>query len=1151
METKNAVATQKNKDATSNKGTSVNENASMPASKNLEGQTEGQTPLLQLKDVCKTYYTKGNRRNCTAITGVNATFEKGERVAILGSSGSGKTTLLQTIAGTTKPECGDVLFAGKALSTFSDARRCAYRAHNVSVIEAHAKLIEHANVFNNVFFACAFNKTSPDKARKQAKAALELVGMQAHANEFPEHLTRAQTQLVAIARAVVKNPVVVLADDITATLDGVSAKEVLSALKKATKDKLLIFATQNENFASECASTIYKMADGKLECSSNANETQSPASALGSASNAKEQKAAKAPRVPLASSMRFAFVRKLSFSNFKKHKFRTLFAVLSASIGVIAIAFVLAVSNGLTNYVNYAQETSLSSSPITISKYKTQSSSNTTQAKEGTSSDDNASTTSDSETATKRSQYLNDAINNRRIALNNTLASLMSKNAEQKSEESAQLLNDVASLKAYLNENPDGVLDSCASVEYTYNTTPVIYSTANNTCKEVYPGSMFGSVGTGSSGTQGSRTSVTSASTLSSMFSDFRPLPENPSTYEDSASLVEGKWPENSSECVLVINSDGTMDDTLAYTLGFKDFKAELQPLLEKYNNGEKVDWPGIYDSYAYADVLGIAFKTISPAEVYQKQADGTWSDMSSEENYLQNVVNAGRDLKIVGVVKPTSDSKANAILSEGIYYHSTLDKENIERSQTAQIVQEQIANPNVDVTTGKTFDYLKNASTILERFDFSNIVNVDTDAMAAAVTVHPEVFDFLDADFAEEEKEEIKTAVEEEVTLTDEQKEQLVLELLNDPDFQTFLKDMAKSPNFDASVEEVLAGAGAAYAEYCAWALLNDETPQEPNVYFAENGAGYEWTVYAQLLLPESLSEDVSKFVAKYATQVSNYIVATVESEVNNLIVDIQNQVEAELQNVDAWFNAEDNADAGPALIEFDEDKFFNAIQINITQDDIDQMGYYIAGATSHTYAGNLSDFGYADINKPATCTIYPNSFADKEKITQALEKYNTSMRNAGDENKVIAYSDTIGSFVKIALSAIEIISSIIIAFVCVSAISVVIMISVICGISTLQRAREVGILRALGASKRDVFKVFNTENALMGFLAGAFGFAVVGGLCYAINKALRGAGVNFDVAQLTPEMVVAGIAIATVVTSLAGILPAFFASRKRVHDQ
>ncbi len=1102
--------------------------------------------MIEIRNVSKSYKTKNGKASQTALDGVSAVFEPGEVSVVEGPDGSGKTTLLDVVSGLEKPDAGQVVLDGRESKLKILGVSTALRAKDVSFVSPSPALIEHMNVLDNVKCALAFKRLPGASSAKRAAAALKDVGLAGFEKEKVESLTIAQRQLVCIARALVKEPKVLLADEPCACLGSEHAKDVLRILKKAAADRIVVVTTHDAHVADFLGGARFEMKDGKLASKAQPGASASAGAAAGAGKEAQKQAAASGgkggaspkPGQPdarkagqrdsgkpgaedgYASSLGVLKGAGLALSNMGKHKFRTVFTILATSVGIIGICTVLALSGGLSAYVGHVEETTLSSTPITIGRYKDQSSATQSSTEQAQAS---AAETKDRES--KRAQYLKEASENRRIALNNTIASLLSSNGNQNTD-GATLLNDVPSLKSYLDSNPDDIQSAAASIEYTYDTSPVIYSTANDAVSEVYPGGMFGSTGTGSSSTKGSKASMTSSAySIQNYLSDFKVFPENPQTYSDDQSLAGGKWAENSDECMLVLNSDGTMDDTLAYTLGLKNFKAEIEPLMEKYKNGEKVEYPGIYDSYAYDDVIGTTFKVLTPASVYQRQDDGTWADMSTDSDYMKTLVNRdGRDLKIVGVVIPADGSKASAVLNSGIYYMPSLNTETMARAAASDIVKQQLADPDTDVLSGKTFAWLKEAAKVTERVDFSNLVNFDADALAGCVTVHPEALGL------DEKVEE----VQEEVQLTDEQVEQMVAELLNDKEFQQFLQDLASSPTFEKDVETALASAGAAYAEYCADEILEDRIPQSSQLWFSEKGDGYAWTLLAQSVLPESLDEDVSNFVAKYAQKVSDYIVETLEAEINNLVADIQKELSAE------------EADDGPALIEFDEQKFSKSLKINITEKDISQLGHYLIGDTSHTYASNLADFGYTTTDTPITCTIYPKTFSDKEKIKAVLDKYNNEKRLADSESQAISYSDTAGSIADVVDKAVKGISAVLVAILAFSLVSIVILIAVICAVSTFQRAREVGVLRMLGATRRDIFALFDSEAMLLGFLSGLFSVAVSALVCYAVNSAVRAGSVAFDIAQLTPQIVVGALVASAVVAGLAGILPSLFAARR-----
>ncbi len=1083
--------------------------------------------MIELKGIGKSFASgkDGPRRDaaCHALADASATFGNDEFVVLAGPSGSGKTTLLNCICGLDAIDEGQIWIDGEPTEGWTERDWDAFRAHEVGLVFRDDSLVDHLTALDNVMLALSFEHMPKARARELAVEALETVGVADCRSLYPDEMSGWQRQCTCIARAIAKDPSIVLADEPTGALDTQSGEMVIQALHAVGAGRTVIVATHNDRLAAACDGTRYEMVDGRLSLAHASGELASmddPASADDPAG------ADAATARPAKSGMGIGYALSLAFSNLKKHRLRSALTILAASIGVLVIALIMAFSTGLTTYVSNVEQTSLSTAPVYISKYKLSSG-------ESTSADVTAASTEAKES--KRAEYLEDAVKNRRVALNNTLATLLSSDGNQNTG-GAFLLNDVAALKKYLDGNPGNVQDAAASIEYTYDA--VIYSTANDDIEEVYPGGLFGSLGSGSSG---SKSGVTSNASFRSILNDFRPLPENSSVYQDDESLVEGHWPENSGECVLVLNSDGTMDDTLAYTLGFKNFAAEIEPLIEKYQNGEKVEYPGIYDSYSYTDVVGITFKVINPSEAFEKTSDGLWTDKSYDDDYMRGVVQNGRDLKVVGVVKPAEGSKANAVLACGIYYHPSLNTETIEAAKNSQVVQDQMASPDTDVLTGKSFAWLKKASTITERFDFSNIVNIDADMLASCVTLHPEVLDFSDEDF-DDEKDEIV----DEVSISDEEMAQILVELLSAPEFQEFLEDLAANPSFDADAESVLAQSGAAYLEYYAGELAEGRVPQDADEFFGETGEGYEWTLLAQTVLPESLGDDIGAFVAKYATKVANFIVETVESEIGNLVTDIQDELIAELEALDASFFDEDAEDDGPGLIEFDEELFANAIQINITEEDVSELGHFIVGNTSHTYTSNLADFGYADLDAPITCTIYPKSLSDKQTITNVLEQYNDQCRADDDEGRVVFYMDTTGTLVSIVLSAISAIGTLLLVFVSTSVLAVLVLIAIICGISTLQRKREIGILRALGASRRDVAMVFDLSTTLTGFLAGVVGCVVAGIVCAVANSAAAGAGFEYDIALLTPQIVVGVIAAYAVASALAGLIPSIVASRK-----
>ncbi len=1059
--------------------------------------------MIKFVNVSKSYKTKDGKNSTKVFEGVNASFGKTGLVGIYGKDGEGKTTLLSLISGFERADSGEIIIDGLSTKNFNDRQFDSVRANKISFISKDVGIIEHINVLKNVSVSLSFSKNSQKEIERESIEALKLVDMDKYAKEYPDNLTNEQKLRVCIARAIAKNPKIILVDEPCSSVKESHSKQILELLKKASLKSLVIVCTHDKDIYNSC-SVKYSLKGGVLN-----NEDSSINNFSEETTNTKYEKT------------RFKFLQAcvINLANMWKHKVRTIITVLASSFGVIGVCVVLALSTGLSEYVKHVENTTLSSTPVTVPKYKWFST-QTVQAGQATANEVQ-------ERQSKRSVYLSESIENRRVALNNTLATLLSSNGNQNTGGNS-LLNDVPSLKAYLDTNPEDIESCAASIEYTYDTSPLIYSTAFNNIEEVYPGGLFSAIGTGSSSRKGNRASVSSStSSFLDYLSDFKVFPENNESYQDDASLVEGKWPEASNECVLVLNTDGTLDDTIAYTLGLKNFKSEISPLIEKYKNGEKVDYPGIYDSYSYTDIVGTTFKVINPSDVFTKNAEGTWDDNSLDEAFMKNLIyNRASELKVVGVIKPADGSKASYVLSEGIYYLPRLNFEIMENAQNSQIVQEQLSNPDIDVLSGKSFSWLKSASNITERLDFANIININADMLASCVTLHPEALGL----------DEKQQKVQKEIKMTDEQIAKIMINLFNDPDFQQFIKDLSSSPKFDAAVEESIAKAGTAYAEYCAEEIAEGEIPQEAEIWFSEHGDGYTWTVLIQNSLPDSMKEDVVNFVSKYATRISNFLVQTIETEIKNLISDLEKEIASEEES------------NGPSLVEFDEAKFAKALKINITENDIQQLGYYLVGATSHTYQSNLRDFGYAKTDAPVSCSIYPKTFSDKEKITKVLETYNNNKRIEDKESEAVRFSDSVGSAVKIIESGISVLSGLFIAIVISMVFSVVLLIGVICLISTFQRSKEVGILRALGACKIDIFLLFNIDTFLIGFISGVFGVLVAAVISAGINGATIHSSIAFNLAHMTPQIVIGGIIVSSIVAIIAGIIPSILAAKRSV---
>lgn len=681
--------------------------------------------MLKISNLSKTYLSK-KKVPTYALKNIDAEFDRDEIVALLGPSGSGKTTLLNVISGfDSADEASEIFIEGISTKTFKDENWDNYRSYKVGYIFQDHCLIEHLTAIDNVMLSMSFTDINSARRVKLAKEALKKVGMDDFANKYPNELSGGQQQLVTIARAIAKDPDIILADEPTGSLDTKTSKKVLDVLKKACKGKLLVIASHNEKLVKQYATRIMHIEDGELTIDTPVTKTtESAVNDIYKAGQPDHSKLSatiilqnnkvktKKSRMPYSA----GFVAALSSLWYKKVKSFLMF--FAGAVGVIVVSVVLAFSNGLNSYVADMQNTTLAQYPINFGQYRDLQKVDSymlEQAKKA----ENEKTEYETKTAQREMAY-KEARANDRVFLNNRVASMMSTNGESTSTTNSTTVNDLCSLKKYLDSNPDNFNDYVQNIEYAYRTSPVIYSSLINGAEEIFPAnSMFGSLGgnsgaidaNGSSKKQG----ATSINNLKASMSALGPLPSSPEIYRDDDCLVAGHWPSNSHELLLVLGEDGTMDDTMLYYLGMRDFASEVAPLMEKYERKEKVDFPGQLDTFAYNDFLGKSVKIINPSDCYSKQ-EGIWVDMSGDDEFMTNVLNNAVDLKVAGVVLPKTGSRTLSYLKQGLLFPFELYAESIEQTKNSEIVQDQLSHPDIDVLSGSSFDYLNQAKNVTDR---------------------------------------------------------------------------------------------------------------------------------------------------------------------------------------------------------------------------------------------------------------------------------------------------------------------------------------------------------------------------------------------------------------------------------------------------
>ena len=635
--------------------------------------------MLQIKNIHKEYKT-GNLIQ-KALDDVSLNLRDNEFVAILGPSGSGKTTLLNIIGGLDRYDNGDLIINGISTKKYKDRDWDSYRNHTIGFVFQSYNLIPHQTLLANVELALTISGVPKSKRKQKALEALEKVGLVSQAHKKPNQLSGGQMQRVAIARALVNDPDILLADEPTGALDSETSVQVMELLKEVAKDRLVVMVTHNPELAEKYATRIVNLKDGVIRSDTDPyiieNETNK---------KAEHKNMGK-------TSMSFLTSLFLSFNNLKTKKGRTALVSFAGSIGIIGIALILSLSNGVNNYIKSIEEETLSEYPIQI---------------QSTGIDISSMLVNDDD---KKSDDKNNDIN-----VTARITNMFSKMGS----------NDLASLRKYLESSESNIYEYSKSIEYQYDVTPIIYSSDINNLRQINPDTSFSSLGMGSESTTNSL--------MSSMMSTdvFYQMPSDTKLFEDQYDIKAGKLPTNYNECVVVLTSSGNISDFMLYTLGLRDY-SEFNNIINQFLAGKTAESPEYSENrYSYEDMLGITFKLINSSDRYEYDDEyKIWRDKSENTDYMKNVVENGEDLKIVGVIQPKEGATA-PMLQAGIGYSASLTNYIIDKSYQSQIVKEQLASPEINVFTGKRFDDTENDSSL----DMSSLIEVDSNAIKSAFKI-------------------------------------------------------------------------------------------------------------------------------------------------------------------------------------------------------------------------------------------------------------------------------------------------------------------------------------------------------------------------------------------------------------------------------
>ena len=1185
--------------------------------------------MLQIQHICKEYRTGTLVQK--ALDDVSLNLRDNEFVAILGPSGSGKTTLLNIIGGLDRYDSGDLIINGISTKKYKDRDWDSYRNHTIGFVFQSYNLIPHQTVLANVELALTISGIGKEERKKRAIEALKKVGLGEQLHKRPSQMSGGQMQRVAIARALVNDPDILLADEPTGALDTATSVQVMELLKEVAKDRLVVMVTHNPELAEEYATRIVTLKDGKIR--SDTDEFYVNEAVMKEPEHKNMGK----------SSMSFLTALSLSFNNLKTKKARTLLTSFAGSIGIIGIALILALSNGVNAYIKSIEEETLSEYPLQIqSTGFDMTSMMVGNMDSGSGSTDKKETKKDGEVKVMQ-------------VMTNMFSTMDS--------------NDLKSLKEYLDDGKSGIEDYTSAVEYSYSISPRIFrQNKDGSVRQVNPDKSFEALGIGSG--------ASTSSLMSSMMSTnvFYEMPKTESLYENQYDVKAGRWPQNYDECVLVLTSDGGISDFLLYTLGLRD-QLELDEMIQEFINEEDVNTPADIGNYTYEDILGKTFKLVNVSDCYEYDSQyKVWKDKSDNKEYMKKLVEQGEDLKIVGIVQASKDANASA-LTPGIGYPQSLTEHVAKEAAKSEIVKDQLENPSKNVFTGDQFgtteekngldanslftvdedtlqkafgfddsglsgDLLSADSLNLENafqmggdsLDLSGMINLDQISLDVSgmpqmnlgdmiesldltvkpggmqklsesimegyqeyVKSHPEADysnlagDFMDYLMTDEAQKILKDNLQEIIEntggfkITIDQMQDLVQRVMKgyqkyaaekgytDPDkfgeylaeylqteeakeiMNTWQQEIFGDTVLNITSDQLKKLAKELASSYPAYAVANGKAdPTKMGDYFLN----YLATADGKQRLMSGLSEVIdmdqlesqlgaamgsymSKAMGAYTGAISGAIETQITSAMNQIVTQITggigNAMQAAMGNVGTQLQ-----NMFGSSMKIDTEAFAKAFQMNMTTDDLAELMTSMTMSATASYDNNLQKLGYADFDNPSQISIYPTDFESKEEVVKILDSYNSQMEKEGKEEQVITYTDIVGTLMSSVTNIVDIISYVLIAFVAISLVVSSIMIGVITYISVLERKKEIGILRAIGASKGNVSQVFNAETFIIGLCAGLIGIGLSLLLLIPGNMIIHAVADNNKVNAFLPVLpAVVLILLSIGLTLIGGIIP------------
>lgn len=1051
--------------------------------------------MLQIKNISKQYRTGDLVQD--ALKDVSLNFRDNEFVSILGPSGSGKTTLLNIIGGLDRYDSGDLIINNVSTKNYKDRDWDSYRNHTIGFVFQSYNLIMHQTVLSNVELALTIGGISKKERKVRALQALEEVGLKEQAHKKPNQMSGGQMQRVAIARALVNNPDILLADEPTGALDTETSVQVMELLKKVAKDRLVIMVTHNPELAEAYSTRIVRLQDGKILDDSDPFVV-----------NQKELKTPEHKNLGKAKMSLFTAFS-LSFNNLLTKKARTILTSFAGSIGIIGIALILSLSTGFQNYIDKIQEDTLTSYPLTI----TSETADTTSMLLSMVSEKGESTGKD---VVQERQYI---------------SNMFSKIGS----------NDLTSLKNHLNEQEDKVNEMVSLVDYKYSVSPMIYTTD---CKEeitqLNPSTLMSSMMGGTS----------AATTMSSMSgfstSVFNEMLDDEESLHSQYDVLAGRWPKAYDEVILVLPEANGMSDLLAYSLGLRDDK-ELTDMMAKIMAGEKVEETGEPLEWTYEELMKLPLKLVNPTDKYRyNETYHVYEDMSADTAYMKDVYDQATELKIVGVMCAKGSTTSTSMMS-GIGYTKALTEYVIAQAEQSEIVKKQLEDKEVDVFSGKRFDDESEGAGL----DFQDMISVDTDMLSTAfgTTVTEQDISNLTQGYIGE----IQKAITADNTNAKKAVSQTFV------DFATDMLNEYIAANADATTG--IATISMSQVESVVSTFMAKETSQRAlqdlETAYLVPKATYEtmYTGFLQgmlqgviqlqtqqgetqaMLTAGAVTEIVAGVAAQEQTAAAIDQLATgmTEAVMQKTILSKVGELSGKLVSTMA------------TSFHVDQEKIAGAFKFEMTEEELTRLMQSMSAASVEKNADtNLLSLGYQKLDEPTTISFYFKDFESKELFLDFLDDYNKKVEKEDDE-KVIKYTDLTGILMSSVKTIVDSVSYVLIAFVSISLVVSSIMIGIITYISVLERTKEIGVLRAIGASKKNISSIFNAETFIVGLCAGLLGIGVTAAFVPPINYIIHKLTGNLDINAVLPmNAAIVLVVLSVMLTLIGGLIPSKQAAKK-----